>query len=255
MSDVNPFSPTTEQEKKLLTRIVRPDMTVGMAIPDKIDATQYWDTLETVGHQIGKSMAQTQVLLPVLGRLLKIAKDDPENTYKAKGIKSQEKFLDLIEKEFGVSRQTCFEARMLYQRWGDVATRDFAAIGRVNFQILNKAIARGEETQPHALKLIEAAKKSESVEAFEALVVKKGLLERGEAKGASINIQTSKKIARQWKKFYETPEIQAVVGSERPDRILEAMMQECEAEWLNQGGEKLKEQAAAESASGSTAVQ
>src|SRR5579872_7620432 len=102
MPDVNPFSPASDSEKKFLAKLVRPDVTIDLVIPDKVDSEQYWDTLAAVCHQISQSMSRTQILLPALGRLLLLAKQDPENTYKAKGIKSQEKFFEQIEKQYGV---------------------------------------------------------------------------------------------------------------------------------------------------------
>jgi len=246
MPEVNPFKPLDDSERKTLSKLTKPDVTVEILIPSDISADDYWETLGTYCHALGKSMAQTEFIMPVLGKLLLVAKDHPE-IYKDKGLKTYEDFLGSIKEKFGVERSTCFEARKLAERWGDGELKDFAAIGRVKFQLINKLVPKGDEGKPNVKKLLEAAK-GMSVEEFKDHLSKKGLMTRSESTGASINIQTSKRVYKDWQKFITTPEVVAKVGSEQPDKILDAMMQECLGEWINQGAEILKTQAEEEQA-------
>ena len=247
MPEANPFKPVSEDDKKALTRFVKPDVSVESLVPDEIITAnevskEYWDYLTVICKQISRTIGQTDMLLPVLGKMLLVAQAHPEETYVSKKIEDFEAFISYVGEKFHVGRTTCYEAKGLAERWSSEVLRDFAMIGRANFKLINKCVAKGDEKKSYARKLLDKAREGVSFEELEAYCVEKGLIDKGEAKGATFTIKTNKKRAKEFKRWFAIPEVQAMCQSDKPDVIFECMIQECSGEWMARGAEVLREQ-------------
>ena len=251
--DIQPFKPLADEDKKMLATFTKPDVAIiDLDIPEKdIDSAKYWDTLSAVCRQISKSSAQQDALMPILGRLLSIAKNHPDETFKAKKFETYEEFQAALGEKFGVGRSTCAESKHLFERWGAEQLKDFYMIGRVSFRLLNKAIAPGDESKAYAKKALKKAAEC-TTEELKTWLEEQNLLGKDETVGATFTVKTSKKRFKEFTRFFESEEVCAYVGSSDKDKILESMIAECEGEWQIRGTEILKEQKKAKEAAEET---
>ena len=245
---VSPWAPMSDTYKTALAKMAKPDLSIEVIVPDEIAPGEIWKNIEIVCRGLRRTQANAQAFIAVLGRLLMIARENPDS-YKEKGYETYEDLLGGIEKQFGVSRSTCYNARLLVERWGSVIPTigDFDAVGPQKFRIINRIVAKGDEKKKSSMALLAQAKVM-TLEEFKAHLDKKGVLSSDESHGFTIEIPTTRAISREWKAFCNNPEIQAWVGTDNPGGILESLMSECKNEWLVRGREKLTEKAEAEAA-------
>ncbi len=224
--------PLNAREKKLLAELTTAGATVEVVIPETITVDDWIEATSVTCRGIYRARTQEQMLLPVLGRLLLIAKANPETIME--GFETFEDFLkERIYKKFGVGRSTAFEAMQIC-RFSGIPIEDYQKIGRTGFQVLNKAIPPGDEGRAWAKKLIDKAKELPVAE-LKALAVEKGYIESAnEVEGAYVEIPCSKATLKKWETIISDPRVQSVCGSGKADTILKHMMEECSS-WLAEG--------------------
>jgi hypothetical protein len=238
---MKPLRPYSESEMAILKKITKPDVTVEVIVPKEIDAEKFWEVLSITCQAYMKAEAQTSVLFPLLGRLLLVAKQNPES-YKAK-FETYEELIAAVGEKFGVGRTTCFEARRLADKWGpaELEMHTYADIGRVKFKFLGSIVPSDAVSQGWVKGLLKKAGEL-TLKELREYCEDKGYAEKGST-GASIIMACSKRMLKDWRKFCKTPEVQAYCGTDDPAEILDHLMQECESEWLSAGAEKVKEAA------------
>jgi len=233
--------PFTAREKELVQAMTRANVTIDVVIPETINPKDWLLAASVTCRVLLRAQLQEQGLMPVLGRLLLIAKENPA-IYTENGFEGFEAFIQAeIRDKWGVSRSTCYEAmrQAEFSVKAKLDASDIKEIGRVNMREVIKAIPQGEETKKSNAVIFEKAKTLPTSE-FREWLVEKQLIERGETQGAFIRIPTNKAIERRWKKFIENPDVQAVSGSGNPGKILDRMMEECLTEWVTKSGEREK---------------
>jgi hypothetical protein len=234
----------TDEEQQMITAMTKPGAVIDVVVPAEIDPKQWKSNTSLVCRVLIRAQMQEQVMMPVLGRLLVIAKNTPTII---EGHESFEAFLKSeIYEKYGVSRTTCFESIQMC-RWEGLTISQFEAIGRRNFRLLNQAVPKGDEKEKWAKALL--AKASElTEEELEEYCEEKGYFAKGEAQGAHFKFACNKRQLKDAKKWYDDPRVHAAVGSESPADIHDAMIAECSAEWFNRGQKILDERKAAEEA-------
>ncbi len=224
--------PPTPAERRLLTELTAPGAVVSSLIPDEIDADQFYSTIGVVCAALSRAVLQTEMLLPVLGRLLDITQQHPE-LYKDRGYETYEAFLDKLGETYGVSRSSCFEARKMVQRFPDLTVSTYEKVGRVNMQILAKAIPPGDEKKPYAKKLIEKAAEWSAKE-LRQHCVDQNYIEAGETEGAYVHFACDKTRKRFIEKFLNDEDIQAFLETKDPGKMIARCIEESVTGWKAQ---------------------
>jgi len=232
----------TDEEQQLIAAMSKPGAQVEVVFPAEIDAKQWKSSTSLACRVLVRAQLQEQAMMPVLGRLLVIAKTTPAIT---EGHESFESFMAAeVYGKYGVGRSTCFEAMQMC-RWPGLTIAQFEAIGRRNFKLLNQAVPKGDENEKWAKNLL--AKAAEMTEPeLEEYCEEKNYLEKGEAQGAHVKFGCSKAALKRITKWFKDPEIVAAAGTENPADIFEAMMAECESEWRHRGAAIIKENVVAD---------
>ena len=221
----------TEKEMKFLAETAKEGVTLEKLIPDDMDPGDLLGNMDIVCRGLARADTVTNGLIPVLGRMLAVAKSNPAVMEKA-GVDTWDKFLEeKVYPYFQRGRSTAFFALRLAKRWPSLDTQTYTAVSRRGFQILMKAIPEKQTTEKWAKDLVKKAAKV-SVDALEQHCEEQGYLTHGSVTGAVIRVATNKATARKWEKFCKDKNIQAYCKSDQPDVILNQLMEECEIEWL-----------------------
>jgi hypothetical protein len=239
----------TKDEMDFLREVTRPGAKIDVTIPDKIEIKDWRNSTSIICRALRRTELQSQTLMPVLGRLLVVARENQEQFYPDKT------FTDFMEAEifdkFEVGRSTCYDAMGAVRL--DLPPSAYEEIPRRSLKLLcnYNVIPKGEENTPKSKALAKKAAEMPDT-AFREHLTKLNLIEPGQNIGTVIKIPGTKKAEGMWKGFIESPEIQAYCGTDKPHQILEHMIEECMGEWTAEGAEKLKV-AEAEESEGATA--
>ena len=221
----------TEKEMKFLAETAKEGVTLEKLIPDDMDPGDLLGNMDIVCRGLARADTVTNGLIPVLGRMLAVAKSNPAVMEKA-GVDTWDKFLEeKVYPYFQRGRSTAFFALRLAKRWPGLDTQTYTAVSRRGFQILMKAIPEKQTAEPWAKALVKKAAKV-SVDALEQHCEEQGYLTHGSVTGAIVRIATNRATMRSWDKFCKNKKIQAYCQSDQPDVILNKLMEECETEWL-----------------------
>lgn len=221
----------TEEEVKLLGQLTKPGGQISVLVPDQIDPKEWRATTNVVCRALVQTEIKKRQLMPVLGRLLVIAKATQEIWSKF------EKFEDFLEAEiytkFQISRSSCYEAMQSADRFGHLEIAECEAIPRRNMKVVLAAVVRGEEKKGYAKEVLEkAAELSESD--LKDWCVQKKYLEHGETTGAFLKVPCNAAQLKRFKKFFANPEYAAYCGASTPAVMLERAIQEATTEWTVQ---------------------
>lgn len=221
--------PPTKEEISFLQEVIKGG-DIEVKIPAEIDVKDWKNSTSIICRALRRSELQSQALLPVLGRLLMVAKDNQEKFYPNR--KFDEFLQSDIYDKFGVGRSTCFEAMSFIRL--DLPMASYEEIPRRNLKLLTQAIDKGSEKSAGAKKLVEkAAEMSEA--SFRAMLEKDHHINPSANIGTVVKIPGTKKAEGMWNGFKDSPEVQRFVGSDKPHRILEAMIEYCLGEFTAQG--------------------
>jgi hypothetical protein len=225
----------TTTDSKLIKTLLRDDVVVDVLIPEEINSDQFWNSLSAVSRAMAHTENTQGRLMPVLGRLLAVARKHPD-LFLDQGYGDYEDFVNRgVSQTFHVSRATCYEAKRMAERWGEFTVALFGEVGRVKMNLLTKAVAKGDEKKGYAKKLIEKASEL-TVEDFrnhlDKLPPAGGQVERSTTIPEKIVILTNKKRAKLIRQFFESPEVIAYCGSDKWDVILEHLIAEAQTEWV-----------------------
>ena len=235
-------SDLTRQESQLIQALIKPDAQIQVIIPVDIKAAEWVSAFDATCKAIDLTFNKQGVLFPVLGRLLAVAKKNPE-TFKSLGYEFYDDFLErAIRQKFDWGRSSSYAAVSMVERWPDLSNQEYLDIGPAKFAVLAKAIPKGDEQKSAGRKLLAAAKTS-TVAELKALTVQHGLSEEGEHDGAVFQITCNKSQLRVFCEFFGDPDIHAVCQTTDKAIILELAIGEVTAEWKNsaKGAEKVVE--------------
>jgi len=221
----------TTEEQSLVRGLLDPEATLEIAVPDTVNADDFWNSLGVCCKAMKVMRRMTERLRPVIGRMLLVAQKNPD-IYTGKGYATFESFItDGVCEHLGLSRSDAYEAKRIAEHWPGLTPEEYAEVGSVKMTMITR-VTNG--TSKLGRKLIEQAK-GLSVKDFRRILETRGLVSRGEFQGAVIVINTNQEIARHWTEFAGTAEIQAYCGTADHGLILKHMMEECSS-WLAEGG-------------------
>ncbi len=204
----------------------------------QVDAKQWFNDTAIVCRAYLRAELQQQALLPVLGRLLQIAKARPE-IWNSKFASFRAFMTEGVPKKFGIEKSTAYEALQMATRFPDLSVKEFQSVGRQNMRTLLQAVPKGEEEEPYAKKLMAKAVGMKTDD-FRDLCEKDRKLEPGETSGAFLRLPCNKSQLKFIQKFLANPEFQAICGTDNPAKMLVYAIEEATTEWRAQGEEAEK---------------
>lgn len=221
-------SELTKEEVKIVDAIMLSKDNIAHVIPDGSNPDALWNTLGACSKALKAYQNAASIMKLIVGRLLVIVKENP-SLWHGKFDGYDDFVVNYVEKVLGVPRSEAYAARRVIEKWPSLTMDE---IRQVKFGKLSYLCTITDETQPDSNKWLEAAQ-AHTLNELKDMAANNGIMPREDSDLASINIVTSLAVKRQWEEFIGRPEIQAYVGSEGPGRILEALMSECEVEWLS----------------------
>jgi hypothetical protein len=228
----------SEAEQKLLMQLEKAEY-VDVVVPDDIAVEDFRVTLSAVCKTFVKAELKKGMLIPVLGRLMLAAKNNPE-LWSGKH-ENYEAFVASTEEEYGVSRGTLYEFRLMVERWGEtVSIADFTAIGRARLKQVSYLVPKGAEKETTAKKLLKVAATG-SREELEQFVLSNYHRTPAEGVGAKFVIPCNKSQEARFARFFNNAEVCAWVESDKWAEIMDCLIAECKEEWLSDGAAKMKQ--------------
>ncbi len=218
----------SRDEHALMKELLRPGAKIEAVIPENATPEQLWDTLKACSH--GLLLLETRVnrLKPIIGKILLIFEHKP-SLYKDLGYETYSDFMRQgVYDKLGLHHTSAYEGKLAARDWPQLTPDRYVQIGPKKLNIISK-FTKG--SSPNAETWLEVASKMKVGELRE-YAEQRGFLQPGETVGATIMVQTNKGIYDHFKQFAGNPRVHEAVGSKDPGEILEAMLQECEGEWL-----------------------
>jgi hypothetical protein len=218
--------PFTESENKVLRDLTKPGTLIDVSIADDIAPKEWKVAANVVCRGVKRAQMQEKTLLPILGRLLSVAKEHKDIQ---EGYDTWDEFLkgEIYEK-YDVGRSSVYEALQM-ARFKHLPIEELEPISRRNMRLICQVVGPGKEKQATAKSLVEKAADMSDAD-FRGYLVSKNLIGKGDSQGAHIIIGCSQKVQKMWEKFSTDPRICAYCETEHAGLILEKMMQEC-ADW------------------------
>lgn len=213
----------TEKEGELLAEILQPNVSPKDLVPQRpLDLDICWERLSVCLRTLGYAQKIVAQLKPIIGRFLRIAKDNPE-FYLRKGYSNYEKFLtEYVGATMNMSRSVLYECRTLAENLPDMTPEEYYELGSTKA----KDLARFTKTSdPSFPRYLQEAKDRTALD-FRKYCEEQHLIEAGETVPVVIVIQANEKIERMWKEFIELPEVHVKVGTSNPAVILEHLLME-----------------------------
>jgi hypothetical protein len=217
----------TPAQKGLVQKLVKATGDLKEVIPDDLEPEKINASLEACCTMASNLDEAQGTLKPIIGRLLILAQRNPE-TFEKLGCKSFEDYCTLISKKTGRCRSNLREAMFLQKKWSDLPAEEYKRIGITKLLLVAKFTSQSETG--HKKILNEVAKKT--IDEAKEWVVEKGYLDKGETSGATLTITGSKKDIKEIREFLNREDIQAAAGTSDFAKILIAMTQEVESEWI-----------------------
>lgn len=224
--------PLSDQAQALLKELVRPGVKIDAIIPADATAEKLWDTLTICAQGYHLLQSRMDRLKPIIGKILLIFKDKPD-LYTELGYRNFEEFRNKgVGEKLGLHRTTLWETQVIANDWPQlVAEPDrYTKIGRAKLNILSK-YANGRDANAEALLKMAS---SMSTTEFRQYSEQRGLITPGQCLPATIVINCDVDTFRHWKHLVGDGRVHSVVGSAREDIILEAMIDNCRHEWIEE---------------------
>lgn len=223
-----------KESQKFMRAVANATESVTVFVPDNLSAEKIHASVifccDGMGN-IEKASVRTKV---VLGRLLVLVKNNPD-VYKLAGHKSYDSYIKKeVEGKYNLSHGNVWNAKRIIEKWPSLPMTEYAEVGSEKLIFLAKFCS---QDSPNYQKFLDKAKNM-TLEKLKKWATDKGLINKGEATGAVIEIGTSAEIKTEWEEFIGNADVQAYVGSASAGEILSALMHECKVEWLEQGAQK-----------------
>lgn len=232
--------PLDAQSQSLLKEIMRPGVTIEAVIPKDPSPNELWAFLSLCAQGTFLLESRLERIKPIIGKVLLMFQEKP-SLYKDLGYETFEEFRrEGVGKKLGLSRTTLWETQVIARDWPQLLENPdrYNKIRRSKLNIL-KSFSTGRDNNSDAL--LRLAEKMSSTE-LRQYCEQRGFISPGETLPATIVIQSSLDIAQRWKLWAQDGRIHSIVGSSQPDKILDAMMEECMHGWIEQHEDNEREQ-------------
>ena len=232
----------TAAESRLVSELIKPDCQIQVVIPAEIEPKEWAKAFHAVVKALDTIYRKDKFMKPALGRLLLVARANPA-TYKELGHQTFDAFLEKeIKSRYEWGRSTWFATMSMVDRWPNLTVAEYAEVGPKKFEVLAKAIPKGDEKKSEAVRLLETSK-TVTVSELKDLCVERGLSISGDHDGAVLSITCSKAQLQVFNDFFACPEVQAVCQTADKGKILELAIAEVIGEWVNLAQSYAKEAA------------
>ena len=213
----------TESEGELLAEFLQSEVALAEAIPPRpVDLDRCWEQLEICLLALDKAQRLVAKLKPVIGRFLRIAKDNPE-FYLRKGYPTYEKFLtNYVGAAMNMSRSVLYECRTIAENLPDLTPEEYWVLGSTKAKDLARFT---KSSDPSFGRYLQEAKDRTAME-FRQWCEEQKLIEAGETAPVVIVIQANEKVQKMWNEFVEMPEVHSKVGTSNHGTILEHLIME-----------------------------
>lgn len=228
----------SSDESRILNALTRQDAKLEVIIPKEASADELWSTLEICVKGVNYMTGRICRLKPIIGQLLLRFQNKP-SLYKGLGYATFQDFkYKGVGEVLGLCRTSIFEAMSLAENWPQVTPDRYEKIGPKKMYILDK-FAHGRASNSEAV-----LQKAESMTVTELRdwAEEKGEIAPGETVPKTIHIHTTLEIYRHWVGFCQDENVQALVRSSDPGKILQKLLQECQNEWFIQGAGEIAQQ-------------
>ena len=219
------------EENMLLRELLRPGASIEALIPPDAEPEELWKTLDACVRGLGLLEARMCRLKPVIGRILLIFEKKP-SLYKSLGYDTYSDFMDKgVYGVLGLHRTSAYDGKLVARDWAQVGPDRYAkALGPKKIAILSKFVKGSSPNAEAWLQTAESMKVSELRE----YCVQRGFIEAGETEGTTITITTNRAIRGLYEEFFSDGRVCSKCGTKDRGKILERMIQECSAEWLQE---------------------
>jgi len=215
-----------DEEKLLQTLVLSDSSRISEVIPKTITAEELHENLTVCCRALGRLDRASNVLKPLIGRMLLIVKET--EAHKDMGYATYSAFIEEeVCGKLGLSRSNLYEARKIISAFPSLSLERYEKVGPTKLLIAAK-FSRQSDTS--STKLLDKAE-SMPVKEFRQYAAEQGAVEPGDTQGGTIVIQTSLAIARRWKEFIENPAVIDYCESSNAGCILECMLDECSVEF------------------------
>lgn len=213
----------TESDGELLAELLQPGVALTEVIPPQpVDLDLCWNQLSVCLRTLDNAQKVVAKLKPVIGRFLRIAKDNPE-FYLRKGYPTYEKFLtNYVGATMNMSRSVLYECRMIAENLPDLTPDEYWILGSTKAKDLARFT---KSSDPSFGRYLQEANDRPAME-FRKWCEEQNLIESGETVPVVIVIQANEKVQKMWNEFIEMPEVHAKVGSANHGAILEHLIME-----------------------------
>lgn len=206
-------------EESLETEIIlklKSGVPLGTAIPWDMPTQDVLRWIMACGTLLARADRMSAVVKPALGRLMAMARKDPEflPTAECKDLRA---FEDKLADRTGYSRTSLHHCQIAYEWAGDILTSDYEACGWTNLLLLARHSKGASEKQKR--ELIDGAK-GKTVEELRTWLDDTGRASKGQTTGATMVLTGSQDDIQELRTWLGRPDIQAAAGSADPLTIL-----------------------------------
>jgi len=227
----------TPEEANLLQELTKPGAKIEVTVAGNVNLKDWAKTTSVVCRGLLRAQLQEQALLPVLGRLLVIARDNPDIWA---GYASFKKFLqEHVRKEFGIGTSSAYYAMQMADRLPHLKIAQVEAIPRRNMEIVLQTIAKGDEKKPYATKILEKAATASEKE-LRAYCEERTSIPPSATVGAILRIGCSLEKKGIIEAFLANQDYQSYCGTSNQADMLIRAIEEATTEWVTQNSQEIE---------------
>lgn len=233
----------TKKDDTYVNEILKEKGELAISVPENLPAESILSGIRACVKWLNRADRVSYKLKPVLGRLMILAKKNPD-VYKAAGYKTYTEFLKTeLEEKFHISHSSLYEIAKVIKTFPNLTLEQYGKIPTASLLLLAKFT---DYTRADHKKLLLKASEM-TFDKLKEWVVEKGYLDKSDVEsGATFSLTGSRTAVGRFTKFFKDKRVVAYCESDNWGKILDAMIEECSIEWLAKGESKLQEAAAQE---------
>jgi hypothetical protein len=215
----------TQPEAELLKGLLRADASVELVIPQDIDPSKLWNSMEACGKLTEVIWRARETLKPIVGRLLGVLEEYPD-LYRSKGYKNWDDFMSRgMEKMFGISRSEAYALYRVMRVFPELTIEEYFQAGIANLQTASRAVGENPKCRDKVL----AAAKEMEVKPFKEYIGRLTNTDPDDYDYGLIMEHVSKSVKVRWDEFMKRAE--KIHGTTSRAEIIDYMIAECLSSW------------------------
>lgn len=220
----------TETQRALIKPLINSKLkTLEQILPDTWDPAKINPALETFAGMLADAEVFTGRLKVFVGRLLALARRNPE-VYTSLGHTKFEDYRMAVCKKTSMGRTNASDGKMIVEHFPNLAMEKYDAVGPTKLMFLCKFLSQDKSD---CTKILDYAQ-AHTLEELKAHSVKKGYLTHGQTYGGTLLVTGD---GGQVKDLNERiAKYAPLVGSDRPIDVILAAFDEASTEWDKKAG-------------------